>query len=559
LPYQDQHSAAAKENLAACQVCHGQPGTSFQGGVSTVNCSTCHTAAKAHPTDWQGSGSLSHRTAGNLETACTLCHDVIQGRTAPLSSAPSCFSAEFTNADGQTRTCHPGGWVPHDMPFADPALHGPPAKADLAFCQTCHGTPGTIQFSGGSSGVACSSCHEAARAHPTDWQGAGTYSHRTAGNTGTACTICHDVTQGRTAPDPDAPSCFSSEFTNAGSQTRPCHAGGPGVPHAPAAQFRPASAHGPEAKKDLTYCQTCHGIAGTTRFDGGSARACTDCHAAARAHPTDWQGAGTYSHRTAGNLTEACGLCHNTTAAGAGPLAGAPSCFASTFTNRNGQTRACHAGGPGIPHAPPAQFVSPTAHGPEAKKDLLYCQKCHGMPGTIFFQGGTATACATCHTAAKAHPTNWQGSGTYSHRNASNMATACAACHDYTQGRTAPMPGTPSCFAASFTNAIGQTRACHPGGPGVAHPLGQPWLDKKSSQFHGDSSLACSNCHTVASFCSTCHFGPSGSRVPPGSGWTHGQSGHTRLGSFQTVCNACHNVNRRYGNRPTSCHDCHDN
>ncbi|TAL16332.1 hypothetical protein EPN96_09370 [bacterium] len=551
------HYAPAKENLKLCQLCHGRPGTSFESGVSVVACSTCHEAAKAHPTDWQGDGTFSHRTAGNMDTACVLCHDVTQGRTPPLESSPSCFSAEFTNADGQTRTCHPNGFIPHARIFAAPELHGGPAKENLSYCQICHGTPGTTSFSGGSADTACSTCHTAADAHPTDWQGAGTYSHRTAGNAGTACTICHDVTEGRTPPNPDAPSCFAVSFTNANGQTRDCHPGGPGVPHA--MPFAAANLHGVPAKQDLTYCQLCHGQPGSTNFGGGTAEvACSACHTAARAHPTNWQGAGTYSHQTAGNLTAACGLCHRTTGAGTGPLSGAPSCFNSTFTNALGQTRPCHEGGPGIPHAPPAQFALPSAHGPVAKQDLAYCQKCHGQPGTRFFEGGSATACAACHTAAKAHPTNWQGAGTYSHRNADNMPTTCSLCHDYTQGRTPPMAGSPSCFAASFTNALGQTRSCHPGGPGATHPLGQPWMDSSNNpQFHGLSSLVCSNCHTFANKCSQCHFGtitnptysPAGSHVTFGS--------HDNYGSFASVCNACHNTNRTYGNPPSSCHNCH--
>jgi hypothetical protein len=667
------HRAPAKDNLKLCQLCHGRPGTSFESGVSVLSCSPCHQAAKAHPTDWQGSGTFSHRTAGNKDTSCALCHDYTQGRTPPLDSAPSCFSAEFTNANGQTRSCHPAGWVPHDIPFAAPSQHGSPAKENLAFCQTCHGAPGTTGFGGGTTDVACSSCHAAADAHPTDWQGAGTYSHQSAGNISVACTICHDVTDGRAAPNPDAPSCFSVSFTNANGQTRSCHAGGPGVPHT--MPFSSPAQHGSPAKQDLTYCQLCHGVPGSSNFGGGSAGvACSSCHTAAKAHPTNWQGAGTYSHQTAGTLTGACELCHRTTGTGTGPLAGAPSCFSSTFTNALGQTRPCHAGGPGIPHAAPAQFAVPSVHGPVAKQNLVYCQTCHGQPGTRFFEGGDATACAACHTAAKAHPTNWQGAGAYSHRNADNMPTTCNLCHDYTMGRTPPMAGSPSCFAASFTNALGQTRACHsggpgvphampfaapslhgspakadltycqdchgttgsnfaggtsgvacsschtaarahptnwqgagtyshqnagnlsaacglchrttgtgtgplagapscfsstftnalgqtrschPGGPGASHAMGAAWMNKSLSTFHGNSSLVCSNCHTFANKCSQCHFGtianptygPTGSHVSEGS--------HDNYEAYASVCNACHNTNRTYGHSPGSCHNCH--
>lgn len=557
LPFQLQHGAEAKASLKACQVCHGRPGTSFEGGVASLACSSCHTAASAHPTDWQGLGASSHRTAGDLPNSCALCHDVQMGRTPPLAAAPSCFSANFTNADGAGRSCHPGGFASHPLPFAAPALHGEPAKNDLALCQNCHGVPGSTQFSGGSSNQACSACHPDAGAHPTDWQGSGSYSHRTAGNTGTACALCHDVSQGRAAPDVNAPSCFSATFQNGAGQARSCHSGGPGLPHAAANIFSQPANHGQEAKKDMAYCQGCHGLPGTTRFDGGSAPSCTRCHAPARAHPTNWQGSGAYSHRSAVNSSSTCVLCHKVDGPGAGLLAGAPSCFSATFTNAAGSNTSCHSGGPGIPHAAPAQFRLAAAHGPVAKADLTYCQKCHGRPGTTEFSGGNATACTTCHAPARAHATNWQGSGAYSHRNSGNQAAACSLCHDYTQNRQAPLPASPSCYAANFTNNLGQARACHPGGP-LGHPQGQLWLDKKSAQFHGDSSLTCANCHTVATLCSECHFGPSGSRTPPGTGWTHGRSSHDNYEQYQTVCNSCHNVNRQYGNAPGNCHNCHD-
>ena len=74
--------------------------------------------------------------------ACAICHNTTAATPAgPNPKAPSCFSANFTNALGQARPCHAGGpgSAPHALPFADPSLHGAPAKADLSFCQQCHG------------------------------------------------------------------------------------------------------------------------------------------------------------------------------------------------------------------------------------------------------------------------------------------------------------------------------------------------------------------------------------------------------------------------------------
>jgi hypothetical protein len=98
---------------------------------------------------------------------------------------------------------------------------------------------------------------------------------------------------------------------------------------------------------------------------------------------------------------------------------------------------------------------------------------------------------------------------------------------------------------------------CH--GEGADHVLGQVWLDKKSQLFHGDMSLdSCSNCHKLSQTCSECHFGTTGSKTPPGSGWNHGNNeAHQDYADFAGTCNQCHNLNRSYGNAPAGCHDCH--
>ena len=170
-----------------------------------------------HPQDWIG----SHRTAYFPKSdQCQECHGAdLRGGISKVS----CFSASFGGS-----TCHPGGPVSHALPFASPAQHGSPAKSDLSFCQKCHGQPGTINFNGGLSSIACSTCHTPASAHPTDWQGSGTYSHRNSRNRSVACAICHNVTAATPAgPNPKAPSCFSASFTNPLGQARSCHSGGP--------------------------------------------------------------------------------------------------------------------------------------------------------------------------------------------------------------------------------------------------------------------------------------------------------------------------------------------
>jgi hypothetical protein len=57
--------------------------------------------------------------------------------------------------------------------------------------------------------------------------------------------------------------------------------------------------------------------------------------------------------------------------------------------------------------------------------------------------------------------------------------------------------------------------------------------------------------------CSECHFGPEGSRIPPGEDWRHGTSRHGEFGEFQATCNRCHDLRRSFGFEPQQCHNCH--
>ena len=90
---------------------------------------------------------------------------------------------------------------------------------------------------------------------------------------------------------------------------------------------------------------------------------------------------------------------------------------------------------------------------------------------------------------------------------------------------------------------------------GLPHLMGEPWLNKTSPDFHGDSLLNCADCHDLSIRCNECHFGASGSKAPPG--WTHGTFPHDYLTDSAPVCTTCHDLNRSYGNGPASCHDCH--
>ena len=145
------HGTDAKSDLTNCQGCHGTPGTiNFDGGSAPTACSTCHTASKAHPTDWEGlrtinGVTITHRTSGNRDVACAICHKTTGPGTGPDPSAPSCFS------------CHPGG-VSHSVPFLGAAHTSADQTSFNADCSACHAITGV---SPNAAAPLCTVCHQA--------------------------------------------------------------------------------------------------------------------------------------------------------------------------------------------------------------------------------------------------------------------------------------------------------------------------------------------------------------------------------------------------------------
>ena len=171
------------------------------------------------------------------------------------------------------------------------------------------------------------------------------------------------------------------------------------------------------------------------------------------------------------------------------------------------------------------------------------CLICHGsdLKGSKNIPG-----CYTCHFGPGGSrvpdSVDWFH-GQDLHAEMKAYMSVCNECHDLNR---------------SYGTAPEACHDCH--GEGAGHVLGQAWLDKKSSLFHGDTSLDdCSDCHVLNQTCFECHFGATGSRTPPGSGWNHGNNeDHRRYSSDAATCNRCHSLNRSYGNPPKTCHDCHE-
>lgn len=279
---------------------------------------------------------------------------------------------------------HPAGWI---------ATHPAPALAVAGFadCISCH----AADLAGSGAVPSCFSCHAFNTeppfiVHPADWVDP-FLSHRgfAATNGFDTCTGCHGANLTGTAA---APSCFSASFDGRG-----CHAEGPGeVPHPLDGTYLLPANHGPDAKTDLTVCQSCHaelgGPGSNPRFNIGieavGGTGCEACHGINYAHPADWTTPPPAPHATAGNLQNACTLCHGVALDGVGGVG--VSCLnchgANPAANPVG-CLSCH-GQPPLAQAPVGD-VSPNRTGQ------------HNRLGHSTFIGAVpAETCARCHDGA---------------------------------------------------------------------------------------------------------------------------------------------------------------
>jgi predicted CxxxxCH...CXXCH cytochrome family protein len=176
--------------------------------------------------------------------------------------------------------------APHTIPFTDPTLHGPVAKADLTFCEGCHASPSNggpgsnprfnVAIGSLTAGCETSGCHAAGTAHPAQWRGftaTAPGGHRTAGNMANACVLCHGATLGggaglacttcHTAGSPLVlTNCTSCHNIPPSGSTAPNRAGAHAV-------------HGALSAVSANGCNTCHngGGTGTQNHDYGRASA----------------------------------------------------------------------------------------------------------------------------------------------------------------------------------------------------------------------------------------------------------------------------------------------
>ncbi len=306
--------------------------------------------------------------------------------------------------------------------------------------------------------------------------------------------------------------------------------------------------HGSDAQGNLETCKVCHGA---TLTGNGSAPSCYTCHFGpdgSRVPPGSSWVHGTSNHVSLFASGDVCNACHE---------------IMRTATGSPASCHNCHL----ISHPLGEAWMNKTVsgyHGDVKLAGTLDCTPCHG---TDYKGGAVGVSCFTCHfnengsrdvaALSWVHATAVSGGVHTAPAGLATYGDVCNACHD--TNRTYSNPPT-SCHD------------CHLDSP---HPLGQPWMDKTVSGYHGDvkqaGTLDCTPCHgadylggATGVGCFTCHFDENGSRDVTALSWVHATAvtsgDHTRptgLSTYGDVCNGCHNTNRAYSNPPTSCHDCH--
>jgi len=613
------HGASAKRvpgngGFTSCQICHAVDFTGDGSLVSCLNNAACHGAGvqSPHPAiPWRASSGPTHTdTAPQNASVCAACHFPGSANNpanhpetpAPQGTAAGCFNNTL---------CH-GEAAPHALgaDWLDPAVgganfHGLTAKQDLSFCQTCHGTPGTTQFDGGAASTSCSAstCHTAARGHSIPWFEAPqpfpgyVASHRDSGNRDVACAICHDVTQGRTAPDSAAPSCFTD--TSNGTS---CHANGPG-----------------NANHSVPFLASAHTTVAQTGFDGD----CANCHAVTGTSPLSSAPLCTTCHQAGDPLTQAnCTSCHAEPPVGSAypdvagnhakheALAGVTgictSCHEGLDSGTSGHyDRANARSGQDALRVEPgdAQFMAKfdaNSGAASLNSSAFTCSNvsCHGGITTPSWRTGTIdvnsnAGCLQCHalgTALGNPENNSPFSGLHDkHLNnlGANGNALCTDCHDMANGTTGasshftslettqmegPAPQTvtfPGLTGATY-DAPNQTCTldCHNqvhdafSWTGEANHL-VPFLDTTHTAVTpAGFSADCSSCHfetgatdDIGPTCTVCHQSgsplmlanctschadpPTGSTYPDIAG-RHAE--HNALAGITNICTTCHDT-----------------
>ena len=534
------HGLSAKQDLLACQSCHGVPGTTaFAGGVTATACTTCHTAAFAHSTVWAPApvetfpGYVpSHRDAGNLANACATCHDYTQGRTAPLAAAPSCFSS---TANGVACHANGPGQPDHPVPFLGTAHTAAGQASFTADCGNCHAVSGTSPV---STAPLCAVCHQAG-----------------SPLTQTACTSCHEnPPAGTQFPDITGSHPKHNALANVTGLCGTCHNGfdtgslahydrADAIPGKDALRVPPGA---------VALLATYNAKAGAAAMDS-AALTCSNvsCHGAIT---TPAWGTGSISVDT----DPGCRQCHQIGTAAATPENNAAWSGLHAFhlgAAVGARCTDCHSMTNGTPGANNhfAHLDTPQMEGPASDTILLL-----GSTSNVY--DATAKTCTvTCHDQAHSafswnggpnHPVPFLGTG---HTGADSPAAFngnCSGCHAVTGASPLTLaPLCSVCHAAGSPLTVADCASCH-----EKPPAGAAFPDIAGAHAKHDAlafvTAQCGTCHSNYDSGTQNHYdhanarpGKNALRVPPApTGFAATYNAKAGAAAFSTTALTCSSV-----------------
>lgn len=241
-----------------------------------------------HPENWISDHGKSALEEGST---CPECHGADLGGGA---SQVSCFSPQESGVschEGASGSRHTTGWE-LATEHGRAAKGRPGISSGIGACQACHGD----DYQGGTSGVACSSCHNVPAPHPSaPWlQNPGSHATTNEQNA-PQCAECHR------RPEVELPpGCTNGSLCHNGRETHP-------------ADWALPKEHGAKAKESnvtggFLECQSCHGV----DFLGGTTGvSCFTCHGLEAPHPgKGWIDGGASHKSTAKDGAVICSACH---------------------------------------------------------------------------------------------------------------------------------------------------------------------------------------------------------------------------------------------------------
>jgi hypothetical protein len=198
-----EHAVSAKNEITACEVCHGE------GGPNAAFCKSCHVFDMPHPQDFKDfhatTGRNNPESCSNCHTYVELCSDChhegaidgqpwlrIHADTVNEQGGDGCFekchTKEFCVECHTTRAVLPtshqqAGWT--RRPNIDTPAGHPAAYDELPEnCTYCHGE-------GGVEARFCTDCHRIEMPHPVDFKDTHAGSFEAGDLARPVCTNCH--------------------------------------------------------------------------------------------------------------------------------------------------------------------------------------------------------------------------------------------------------------------------------------------------------------------------------------------------------------------------------